>query len=64
MAEETLKKSKFTYHLLDVDDKCLILRIDFNVGFTNACEIIAIFSPTKKNYAEKVVKDLNKGVIA
>lgn len=64
MAEATAPvKSKFIYKLLDVDDKCLILKIDFNVSFSKACEIIAIFGSSKKSYAEKVVKDLNKGVL-
>jgi hypothetical protein len=64
MAEETAKKGKYTYHLLEVDDKCLILRIDLNASFTKACEIIAIFGSSRKSYAEKLVKDLDKGVIS
>lgn len=58
--EDPTKKNKFSYHLLDVDEKCLVLRIDFNVSFTKACEIIAIFGSERKAYAEKLVKDLNK----
>jgi len=48
---------------LDVDDKCLVLKLDFNVGFSEACEVVAIFSSSKKSYAEKLVKDLNKGIV-
>jgi len=62
--EDSTKKNKFTFHLLDVDDKCLVLRLDFNVGFSEACEVIAIFSSSKKSYAEKLAKDLNKGIIS
>jgi hypothetical protein len=54
------KEAKFSYHLLDMTDKFLVLKIDMNAGFSNACEIVAIFSPSKKTYAEKAVKDLNK----
>jgi len=61
--EDSTKKNKFTFHLLDVDDKCLVLRLDLNVGFSEACEVIAIFGASKKSYAEKLVKDLNKGII-
>ena len=61
--EDTTKKNKFSYHLLDIDDKCLVLKIDFNVSFSEACEVIAIFGESKKSYADKLVKDLNKGVI-
>jgi len=60
MQESTKKNNKYSYHLLDVDGKCLLLRIDLNVGFSNACEIIAIFDPSKKSYAEKMIKDLDK----
>jgi len=62
--EETTKKNKFTYHLLDIDDKCLVLKLDLNVSFSDACEVIAIFGASKKSYAEKLVKDLNKGIIS
>jgi hypothetical protein len=62
--EETTKKSKFTYHLLDVGDKCLVLRLDLNVSFSKACEIIAIFGESRKTYAEKLVKDLDKGIVS
>jgi hypothetical protein len=58
------KDNKFTYHLLDVGDKCLVLKLDLNVSFTEACEVIAIFGASKKSYAEKLVKDLNKGTAA
>jgi hypothetical protein len=64
MAEATPAKSKYIYRSLDVDDKCLVLKIDFNVSFSNACEIVAIFGASKKSYAEKIVKDLNKGVLS
>ena len=61
--EETAKKNKFTYHLLDIgEDKILVLKIDLNVSFSEACEIVAIFGASKKSYAEKLVKDLNKGI--
>jgi len=63
MAEPT-KKNKFTYHLLDIDDKCLVLKIDLDVSFSEACEIIAIFGSSKKSYADKLVKDLNKGIVS
>jgi len=62
--EDSTKKNKFTFHLLDVDDKCLVLRLDLNVSFSEACEVIAIFGSSKKSYAEKLVKDLNKGIIS
>jgi hypothetical protein len=62
MAEEA-KKNKYTYHLLNIEDKCLVLRIDFNVSFAKACEIIAMFGSERKTFAEKLVKDLNKGAI-
>jgi len=62
--EDSIKKNKFTYHLLDVDDKCLVLKLDLNVSFSEACEVIAIFGASKKSYAEKLVKDLNKGIIS
>lgn len=65
--EDTAKKNgsnKFSYHLLDLGDKCLVLKLDMNVGFSDACEIMAIFSPTKKAYAEKMIKDLNKAVVS
>jgi hypothetical protein len=62
--EDSTKKNKFTFHLLDVDDKCLVLKLDFNVSFSEASEVVAIFSSSKKSYAEKLVKDLNKGVIS
>jgi len=62
--EDTAKKNKFTYHLLDIDDKCLVLKVDLNVSFSNACEVIAIFGESRKSYAEKLVKDLNKGIIS
>jgi hypothetical protein len=58
------KENKFTYHLLDVGDKCLVLKLDLNVSFTEACEVIAIFGSSRKSYAEKLVKDLNKGAAA
>jgi len=61
--EDSTKKNKFTYHLLDVGDKCLVLKLDLNVSFSEACEVIAIFSESKKSYADKLVKDLNKGII-
>lgn len=54
------KISKYSHHLLDVNDKCLLLRIDMNVGFSDACEIVAIFDPSKRSYAEKMIKDLDK----
>lgn len=54
------KENKFTYHLLDLKDKFLILKLDMNINFTSACEVVAIFSPSKKAEAEKAVKDLNK----
>jgi len=60
MAAET-KENKFTYHLLDVADKCLVLKLDLNVSFADACEVIAIFSSSKRPFAEKLIKDLNKG---
>ena len=63
--EDATKKNnnKFSYHLLDVQDKCLVLKLDLNVGFSEACEVIAIFGSARKSYAEKMVKDLNKGII-
>jgi hypothetical protein len=54
------KENKFTYHLLDLKDKFLILKLDMNINFTSACEVVAIFSPSKKTEAEKAVRDLNK----
>ena len=62
MEETTKKNNKFTYHLLEIDDKCLVLRVDLNVSFSDACEIIAIFGSSRKSYAEKLAKDLNKGI--
>jgi len=62
--EDSTKKNKFNFHLLDVDDKCLVLKLDLNVGFSEACEVVAIFSSSKKSYAEKLIKDLNKGAIS
>ena len=59
-----MANNKFSYHLLDIDDKCLVLKVDLNVGFSEACEIIAIFGKTKKDYAEKLIKDLNKGIVS
>jgi len=56
------KNNKYSHHLLDVAGKCLLLRIDMNVGFSDACEIIAIFDPSKKSYAEKMIRDLSKEV--
>lgn len=60
--EDSSKKNKFSYNLLDIDDKCLVLKIDLDASFSKACEIIAIFSSSKKSYAEKLVKDLDKGI--
>jgi hypothetical protein len=59
-----MANNKFSYHLLDIDDKCLVLKIDLNVSFSEACEVIAIFGKTKKDYAEKLIKDLNKGIVS
>jgi len=64
MAEESTKKSKYTYHLLEVGDKCLVLRLDLNVSFSKACEIIAIFGSSRKAFAEKLAKDLDKGIVS
>ena len=62
MAEE-IKKNQFSYHLLAIKDKLLILKIDLNASFTKACEILGIFGPERKAFVDKLVKDLNKGVI-
>lgn len=59
-AKQEKSNNKYSHHLLDVDGKCLLLRIDMNVGFSDACEIVAIFDPSKKSYAEKMIKDLDK----
>jgi len=64
MEEAKKQNNKFTYHLLDMGDKCLVLKLDFNVGFSEACEVIAIFSPSKKAHAEKLIKDLNKASVS
>lgn len=53
-------KNKFNYRIIDVDDKCLVLKIDFNIGLSKACEVIALFSPERKSIAEKLIKDLNE----
>jgi hypothetical protein len=60
MEDAAKKNNKFSYHLLDMGDKCLVLKLDMTVGFSDACEIVAIFSPSKKVHAEKLIKDLNK----
>ena len=62
MAEE-IKKNQFTYHLLTVKDKLLILKIDLNASFSKACEILGVFGQERKSFADKLVKDLNKGTI-
>ena len=61
--EKEINKNKFTYHLLHVDDKLLILKLDLNVSFNKACEILGVFGQERKAFAEKLVRDLNKGVI-
>ncbi|OGZ78778.1 MAG: hypothetical protein A2528_01120 [Candidatus Staskawiczbacteria bacterium RIFOXYD2_FULL_37_9] len=53
-------KNKLNYRIIDIDDKCLVLKIDFNVALSKACEVIALFSPERKAIAEKLVKDLNE----
>jgi hypothetical protein len=57
---EKVVKNKFNYRIIDIDDKCLVLRIDFSVALPKACEVIALFSPERKGIAEKLIKDLNE----
>jgi len=56
---EKANKSKLQYFLIDLDDKCLVLKLDFSVSWSNACEVIAMFSSSKKVLAEKLIAELN-----
>jgi len=57
---EKINKDNFYYHIINIEDKCLILKIDFSVSLAKACEVIALFSPERKKMAEKLVKELNE----
>ena len=51
-------KNKTHYFLIDLEDKCLVLKIDFSVSWSKACEVIAMFSSEKKVIAEKFIEAL------
>ena len=56
---EKTNKDSFYYHIISIEDKCLVLKIDFSVALSKACEVVALFSPERKKIAEQLVKDLN-----
>jgi hypothetical protein len=60
---EKANKNNLYYHIINIEDKCLILKIDFSVTLSKACEVIAVFSPERKKIAEKLVKELNEGIV-
>jgi len=57
---EKINKNKLHYRIIDLDGKCLILKIDFSVSLAKACEVIALFSPERRGIAEKLIKELNE----
>ena len=61
---EKVNKNKLLYHIINIEDKCLVLKIDFNVSMAKACEVVAIFSQERKSIAEKLIKDLNEKTIS
>jgi hypothetical protein len=60
---EKVNKDNFYYHIINIEDKCLVLKIDFSVSLSKACEVIALFSPERKKIAEKLVKELNEKTV-